>query len=185
MTWIMIGLIAIILLIILWFIVTYNGFIKLKNMCDEAFSTMDIYLKKRFDLIPNLVETVKGYANHEKETLDRVTSARSAVQGATNPGARLEAEGQLSQALGRLMMVSEAYPDLKANIGFNDLQQQLKQMETEIASSRKYYNGVIKAYNIKCETIPSNIVANLCKFEKRPLFEIENVEQRENIKVQF
>lgn len=185
MEWIMIGLIAVIVLIGIWYIATYNGFIKLKNMCEEAFSTMDIYLKKRFDLIPNLVETVKGYATHEKETLDRVTSARGAVQGANNPTDRLEAEGQLSQALGRLMMVSEAYPDLKANTNFMDLQEQLKTMETEIASSRKYYNGVVKTYNIKCESIPSNIVASIAKFEKKPLFEIENIQERENVKVQF
>ena len=154
-------------------------------MCNEAFSTMDVYLKKRFDLIPNLVETVKGYSTHEKSTLEEVTKARASVSSATTTESRLEAEGQLSQALGRLMMVSEAYPDLKANVNFMDLQSQLKLMESEIASSRKYYNGVVKTYNIKVESIPSNIVAKLCKFHQRPLFEVDNVEERQNVKVQF
>lgn len=182
MIWIVLGVVV---LILIWFVATYNGFISLRTKCEEAFSTMDVYLKKRYDLIPNIVETVKGYAKHESETLEGVIAARAKAVSATSDSEKLEAEANLSGALGRLMAISESYPDLKANQNFLDLQNQLKLMETEIASSRKYYNGVVKSYNIKCQSIPSNIVAGICGFTPKPLYEITNDVERENVKVQF
>ena len=177
--------IGIIILLIMWFISTYNSFIKLRNACEEAFSTMDVYLKKRFDLIPNLVETVKGYASHESETFEGITKARSSISGASDDTSRLKAEGELSNALSRLLMINEAYPELKADQNFLDLQNQLKVMEGEITNARKYYNAVVNKYNIKCETIPSNIIASICKFVRKPLFEVSDESQRENVSVKF
>lgn len=182
MIWIILGIVA---LILVWYVVTYNGFVSLNVKCDEAYSTMDIYLKKRYDLIPNLVETVKGYAKHESQTLENVVAARKMAVNANTPEEKAAAEGTLSGALSRLLAVSESYPELKANSNFLDLQNQLKTMESEIANSRKYYNGVVKSYNIKCQSIPSSIVASLAHFQVRPLFEITNEAERENVKVQF
>ena len=178
-----IGLIVIILIV--WIIAAYNKFIKMRNNIDEAFSTMDVYLKKRFDLIPNLVETVKGYAKHEKETLEKVIAARNACAQAGNMEERLSSEANLSSVLKQLAVVVEQYPQLKADQNFLDLQNRLNQLEEEIASSRKYYNGVTKSYNIYREVFPSNIIAGWFKFEKRPLYEIEDVEHRKNVKVEF
>ena len=161
-------LLVIIAVVAIWFIGTYNGFIQLKNKVEEAFSTMDVYLVKRYDLIPNLVETVKGYAKHESETLENVIKARNAAVSATTPAQKIESENQLSGVLTKFMALSESYPELKANTNFIDLQNQLQTMEGEIANSRKYYNGVVKQFNTKVESIPSNIVAGLCKFEKQP-----------------
>mgnify|MGYP001316305219 CR=1 FL=1 len=182
MLYIILGVIA---LIVIYGIATYNKLVSMRTSAEEGFSTMDVYLKKRYDLIPNLVETVKGYAKHEKETLENVIAARNAAVSANNPTEQLQAEGQLGQVLGRLFALSENYPDLKANTNFTDLQRQLQNIETEIAQSRKYYNGVVREYNIKCETFPSVIVANMFSFKKKPLYEIENVSERENVKVQF
>ncbi len=175
---------AVILILIIWFIATYNGFIKLKNSIEEAFSTMDVYMKKRYDLIPNLVETVKGYAKHESETLEGVIQARNMAAGANTIEGRQKGESALEATLGRLFALAENYPDLKANVNFMDLQGQLKMIEDEIANSRKYYNAVVKTYNIKRETLPSNIVAGMFNFEKKPMFEIDET-QRENVKVEF
>lgn len=176
------GFVAVVLL---WFVSTYNGFIGLRNRVEEAFSTMDVYLKKRYDLIPNIVETVKGYASHERETLEAVISARSKAVNAQGVENKLQAEQGLTGALSKLMMLTENYPDLKANVNFMDLQEQLKTMEGEIANSRKYYNGVVKMFNTKVESIPSNIVAGICGFKRQPMFEITDETQRENVKVQF
>lgn len=178
-------IIAIIVILAIWFAVSYNGFIKLKNTIEEAFSTMDVYLKKRFDLIPNLVETVKGYATHEKETLSSVMAARNAAMSANTTQDRLENENILTGTLRSLFAVAENYPDLKANQNFLDLQNQLRQLEDEIANSRKYYNAVVKQFNVKREAFPSNIIANLFHFEKRPMFEVANEKERENVKVSF
>ena len=180
-------IIAIIIIVILAIILiaTYNGLVKSRNNVEEAFSTMDVYLKKRFDLIPNLVETVKGYAAHEKETLQAVIAARSQVQSAGSVDARMEAENALSGTLRSLFAVAEAYPDLKANQGFLDLQQQLKKVEEDIANSRKYYNGSVKAYNNKCQMFPSSIIANMFHFEPRTMYEVSREEERENVKVEF
>lgn len=176
------GIVAIILI---WVIASYNGFVKLKNSIEEAFSTMDVYLKKRYDLIPNLVETVKGYAKHESETLEKVIQARNIAVGAKNVEEKLAGENMLSGTLKSLFAVAESYPDLKANTNFMDLQKQLQLLENEIASSRKYYNAVVKTYNTKREMFPSVIIAGLFKFEKKPLFEVSTEQERENVKVQF
>ncbi|MEG0365010.1 MAG: LemA family protein [Erysipelotrichales bacterium] len=180
--WIILGVIVI---IVLFFIVSYNGFITLKNKVEEAFSTMDVYLVKRHDLIPNIVETVKGYAKHESQTLENVTAARNGAVNASDLDSKLAAENQLTQTIGKLFALSESYPDLKANTNFMDLQKQLQDIETEIAQSRKYYNAVVKEYNIKVESFPSNIIASIFKFGRKPLFEVTSEEQRENVKVEF
>ena len=177
-------ILIIVVLVVVFFITAYNGFVKLKNRVEEAFATMDVYMKKRFDLIPNLVETVKGYAAHEKETLTAVTEARTSIMNASTTEERLQAEGALSGALKSLFAVSEAYPDLKASQNFLDLQQQLQKVEEDIANSRKYYNAVVREYNTKRESFPSNIVAKMFNFEKKPMFEI-NESERENVEVHF
>ena len=177
--------IGIIVVLIIIFVVMYNGFIRLKNNCDEAFATMDVYLKKRYDLIPNLVETVKGYAAHEKETLERVVAARNMAQGASTPEEKAAGESMLQGTLKSLFAVAESYPDLKANQNFMDLQVQLKAVEEDIANSRKYYNAVVKQFNTKCEVFPSNLIAGIFHFEKKPMFEVEAQEERQNVKVSF
>jgi len=179
--WIAIGIVVI---IIIWFIASYNGFVRLRNMVREAFSTMDVYMKKRYDLIPNLVETVKGYAGHEQATLEKVISARNAAAGASNVQARIEGESALTGTLKSLFALAEAYPDLKANTNFLDLQRQLQSVEADIANSRKYYNSVVRIYNTRTQSFPSVIVASIFGFRYEPLFEIEAGE-RENVKVQF
>ncbi|MDD4815760.1 MAG: LemA family protein [Clostridia bacterium] len=178
---------AFILLVIvpIWLVSSYNGFVKLRNNVDEGFSTMDIYMKKRYDLIPNLVETVKGYAKHEKSTLENVMKARYSAMNASTTEQKIENENILQGALKSLFAVTENYPDLKANENFSELQKSLKELETEIANSRKYYNGVVKIYNTKREVFPSNLVAGIFRFYKRPMFEIEDKEERKNVKVSF
>ena len=171
---------AVVVLLLLWVIATYNGFVKLAVNCDEAFSTMDVYLKKRFDLIPNLVETVKGYAAHESETLKAVTAARSAVGNSSTT-----AENILSGTLRSLFAVAESYPDLKANANFIELMEQLKAVENDIANSRKYYNAVVKKFNVKCRVFPSAIIARMFGYEAKPMFEVSSEAERENVKVDF
>lgn len=171
--------------LISWWVSTYNTMIRLKNDAEEAFSTMDVYLKKRFDLVPNFIETVKGYAKHEKETLEKVIAARNACAVQGNLEDKLASEANLSTVLKQLAVVIEKYPELKADKNFAELQSTLKQLENEIASSRKYYNGVVKQYNTKREVFPSNIIAKKHNFEKKPLYEVANVEERNNVKVEF
>ncbi|BDF59366.1 membrane protein [Christensenellaceae bacterium] len=184
--WILIGVVAaIVVIIVIWYIVAYNNFIKMKNSIEEAFATIDVYLKKRFDLIPNLVETVKGYAQHEKGTLEQVTAARSNVANSTTTEERLQNENILTGTLRSLFAVAEAYPDLKANTNFLDLQNQLNMVETDIANARKYYNANVRMFNTKLETFPTNLIARKFKFTKQPMFEVENQQERENVKVQF
>ena len=178
-------ILIIIVLIAIWVVTTYNGLIKGRNSVEEGFSTMDVYLKKRFDLIPNLVETVKGYAKHEQETLETLTAARAKVSSAGSVEERAAAENQVSGALKTLFAVAEAYPDLKANTNFLNLQNQLSQIEQDIANSRKYYNAVVKKYNNKCEMIPSSIIANMFNFARKPMFEVGSEAERENVKVEF
>ncbi len=175
---------AIVVVLLLGFIGIYNGLVKLKNTVEEAFSTMDVYMKKRHDLIPNLVETVKGYAKHEKETLEKVIQARNMATQAVNPEDVMKNENILSGTLRSLFAISENYPDLKANTNFLQLQQQLNQVENDIAASRKYYNAVVKTFNIKIESFPSNLVAGMFNFTKRTMFEIDEVE-RQNVEVKF
>jgi LemA protein len=178
-------ILGIVVVVGLFLMMAYNNFVSWRNKVDEAFSTMDVYLVKRYDLIPNLVETVKGYASHEKETLERVIAARNMAVNANTIEDKVKAEGEISGVLGRLFALSEAYPDLKANVQFLDLQSQLKVIEEDIAKARKFYNGTTRQYNTMVETFPNNIVANLFKFIKRPLFEVEDATQRQNVRVQF
>lgn len=176
-------LLAVILIIWIW--ATYNAFVRLKNNVDEGYSTMDVYMKKRYDLIPNLVETVKGYAKHEEETLEGVMQARYSCMSANNIEEKAKYENMLTGTLKSLFAVTENYPNLKADQNFIDLQNSLKTLEEEIATSRKYYNGCVKTYNIKRESFPSNMIAKWFKFEKRELFEITEVEERNAPKVDF
>jgi len=176
---------GVLVVIIIWIIASYNGFVKLKNSIEEAFSTMDVYLKKRYDLVPNLVETVKGYAKHESSTLEKVIQARNMAVGAKTIEDKVAGDNMLTGTLKSLFAVAESYPDLKANANFMDLQGQLKHLEDEIANSRKYYNAVVKTYNTKREVFPSVIVASLFKFTKKPLFEVSSEDERENVQVKF
>lgn len=187
---IVIAVVAVILVIavVAWYINTRNAFVVLKNKVEEAWATIDVYLKKRFDLIPNLVETVKGFAKHESETLEKVVAARNIAAGAKTPEEKMAAANQLTGSLRTFFnAVSEAYPDLKANSNFLDLQNQLKNIESELEASRRYYNGQVKAFNTKLEIFPSNIVANGMgeEYKKRPYFELDSEEERKNVKVQF
>ena len=160
-----------------WVWVQYNAFVRLRNNVDESYSTMDVYMKKRYDLIPNLVETVKGYAKHEEATLEGVMQARYSCMNASTTAERAESENVLTDTLKSLFAVTENYPQLQANQNFLDLQQTLKTLEEEISVSRKYYNGCVKTYNIKRESFPTNMIAKWFKFEKRDLFEIAEQEK--------
>lgn len=180
--YIVIGIIAV---IAIWVVGAYNGFIKLRNRVEEAFSTMDVYLKKRYDLIPNIVETVKGYAKHEAQTLEKVIAARNMAQSATTTEGRVEGENMLQGTLKSLFAIAEAYPDLKANANFISLQGQLTEMEGEIANARKFYNAVVKTFNTKVEVFPSNIIAKLFKFTRKTMFVVDEEAQRQNVSVQF
>lgn len=177
--------IVVVLLIIL-FVGAYNSFIRLKNVVEEAWATIDVYLKKRYDLIPNLVETVKGFAKHESETLQKVIASRNIAMQASTGEAKIAAEKELTNNLKTLFnVVAESYPQLQANTNFLDLQNQLKQIENELASARKYYNGTVKTLNTKIEMFPSNLVAGMMKLKKYPYFELDSEEERKNVKVSF
>lgn len=180
-----ITIIVLFVLIASWLILSYNGFVKLKNKIEEAFSTMDVYLKKRYDLIPNLVETVKGYAKHESETLEKVIQARNSAINAATVDSKIEKENSLQSTLSHLFALSESYPDLKANSNFITMQNDLRSIEGEIANSRKYYNAIVREFNTKCESFPSNVIASVFNFKKHPLFEIGDDTHRDNVKVSF
>jgi LemA protein len=182
--WIVLG-IVVILLIMLASI--YNGLVRLRNQVKNAWAQIDVQLKRRYDLIPNLVETVKGYMRHERETLEAVTNARNVAQRASSSGAgeRSKAESELSSALARLMVVVERYPDLKANQNFLALQEELTSTENKISFSRQYYNDSVLKYNNKTEMFPSNIVANMMNFKQSEFFEITVAEEKEAPKVSF
>ena len=177
------ALIAVIAVII-WYISTYNRLQTLKNLVEEGWSTIDVQLKKRYDLIPNLVETVKGYAKHESGTLEAVIAARNAAMTATGDG-KMAAENVLTGTLKSLFALQEAYPELKANTNFLDLQNQLKSIETEIASARRYYNGTVKELNTKIDMFFAGIVARKMRLEKRKYFELDSEEERKNVSVKF
>ena len=186
MGWIIGGVIAlVVILLIAWFVSGYNSFIRLRNKTEEAYSSMDVYLKKRYDLIPNLVETVKGYASHEKETLERVVAARNSAVSAQDAGDRIQKDNLLQSALRGLFALSEAYPDLKANASFLDLQAQLRDIEDDIEKSRRFYNGIVNQYNTRTETFPSNLIASLFHFTRKPLYEVDDAAERNSVKVQF
>ena len=177
--------IAVVVIIVLWYISAYNRFIKMKNNIEEAFATIDVYLKKRFDMIPNLVETVKGYAAHEKETLQSVIAARNNVAGSSTTEERLQNENILTNTLRSLFAVSEAYPNLKADTSFLNLQGQIQQVETDLVNARKYYNANVRMFNTKLLTFPTNLIARKFNFEKQPMFEITNDAEKENVQVKF
>ncbi|MBK8267046.1 MAG: LemA family protein [Planctomycetes bacterium] len=180
--WVILG-VAVIL--VLWAIAAYNGLVGGRNQVKNAWSQIDVQLKRRHDLIPNLVETVKGYAGHEKETLERVIQARSRAVDAKGPAAVGAAEGELSQALGRLMMLSEQYPNLKANQNFSALQEELTSTENKVGFSRQYYNDSVMHYNTRLESFPTNLIGNSFGFEKEEFFELADIAQREAPKVSF
>jgi len=178
-------LVAIVILLTLYGVSIYNSLIKLRNMVRNAWSDIDVQLKKRHDLIPNLVETVKGYAAHEKTVLENITKARSMAAQAKGPEESAQAENMLTQALRQLFAVVENYPDLKANQNFLALQEELRNVENQIQEARRYYNAVVRDYNIRTESFPSNIIASIFNFKKEEFFEIEEPEEREVPRVQF
>lgn len=175
------GIVAVLLI---YTLVIYNSLVSLSNRVEEAFSTMDVYLKKRWDLIPNIVETVKGYAKHEKATLESVTSLRNGTYNQMSASEKINANEQLTAGVTKLMMLAENYPDLKANQNFLDLSSQLTKVEDDIANSRKYYNAVVRNLNNKVEMFPSNIVAGMFGYKRRKMFETDNSE-RENIQIKL
>jgi len=177
-------IIAIIVLILIYFGVTYNSFVKLNNTVKEAFSTMDVYLKKRWDLIPNIVEIVKGYAKHEKLTLKEIIELRNSTYDNMSANEKVDVNNKLSQVINKLMAIAEAYPDLKANENFKDFSQQLTKVEDDIANSRKYYNGAVRIFNDKVQMFPSNIVAGMLGFKEQKMFEASESE-RENVQVKL
>ncbi|AKU15533.1 LemA family protein [Luteipulveratus mongoliensis] len=175
MVWVLIGIVVVLVLLVLWAVMSYNRLIKLRNLVQEAWHQIDVELKRRHDLIPNLVETVKGYAAHERGTLEEVIRARgAAMAGASTPAAAAQNENMLTQALGRLMAVAEAYPDLKANQNFLSLQAELSSTEDRIAAGRRYYNANVRELNTKVETVPTNVIAGFAKIGKEEYFEVED-----------
>ena len=174
--------IGVIVLLVIYVLITYNGFVRIKNRVEEAFSTMDVYLKKRWDLIPNIVETVKGYAKHEKSTLSEVIKLRNGAYDDMSSDEKIKANQELSKGITKIMALAEQYPDLKANENFKDLSAQLTKIEDEIANSRKYYNGTVREFNDKVQMFPSNVVAMIFGYKTKTMFEA-NEEERKNVKV--
>jgi LemA protein len=166
-------------------ILLYNRLVTLRNRAENAWSQVDVQLRRRYDLIPNLVETVKGYASHERGTFEEVTNARTRAQEARTVGEQAEAENLLTQAIGKLFAVAEDYPDLRATENFQQLQAQLDETETKIAVSRQIYNDAVLSYDTALETVPTNIVARLFSFEERQYFELEEPAAREAPQVSF
>jgi len=183
--WVVLVLVAVVLLLVLWLIALYNRLVRLRNRVDNAWAQIEVQLKRRHDLIPNLVETVKGYAAHERETFEEVTRARAAAQQAQGPAQAAVAEGILGQALGRLFAVAEAYPELKANENFLDLQAQLRDTEDKIAVSRQVYNDTVLTFDNAIQTFPAVMLATTLGFTKREFFEVEDAAQREPPQVSF
>ena len=183
MTTLLYLILGILVIAILWLIALYNGLIKLKNRTDEAWSDIDVQLKKRYDLIPNLIETIKGYAQHEKETLENVVEARNAAMSAQGAG-KAKAENALSETLKSIFALSENYPDLKANQNFLQLQDELSDTENKIQAARRFYNTNVRDFNTKIQTFPNNIIAGKLKFTNKEFFQANDVE-KENIAVKF
>lgn len=181
-------LIIIVIVIIVWGVMVYNSLIRLKNRVREAWSDIDVQLKRRYDLIPNLIETVKGYAKHESQTFKNVVEARNAAMSTQESGdtkAQAEAENMLSSTLKSIFALSENYPDLKANQNFLELQQELSDTENKIQASRRFYNGNVRDFNTKIELFPNNIMAGMLNFKTQDFFEIEDDKEKENVKVKF
>ena len=182
MLWI---LLAVVVLLIIWVIGIYNGLVSSRQKVDNAWSQIDVQLQRRFDLIPNFVETVKGYMTHESETFEKITALRTSWANSSTVGEKAKLDGELSGALKTIMAVSENYPDLKANTNFSELSEELRNTENKISFSRQFYNDSVTMYNTKLELFPSNIVANMFNFKARELFAAESDEARKNVKVDF
>lgn len=180
-------ILGIIVLLVLWVVLSYNGLVSKVNRTKEAWADIDVQLKRRYDLIPNLVETVKGYATHEREAFENVTAARSAAMQAGTPAAKADAENQLSGTLKSLFAVAEAYPDLKANQNFLQLQQQLGDTEDKIQAARRFYNANVQDLNTSIQSFPGNVIANSFHFQKMDLFQLADADAaaREPVKVSF
>lgn len=176
---------VVIVIVALAVIGIYNGLVRQRNEVRNSWAQIDVQLKRRHDLIPNLVETVKGYASHERETLDAVISARGKAVNASGVANQAAAEGELSQALGRLMMVAEAYPDLKANQNFSSLQEELTSTENKIGFARQYYNDTVMKYNTKIQSFPPNIIAGMFNFQEEEYFELQDESERKAPEVKF
>lgn len=178
-------ILLVVLVLIVWFLSAYNGLVRLRNSVKNAWSQIDVQLKRRHDLIPNLVETVKGYATHEKSTFDAVVKARSAALSAQNISEKIQAEQNLSGALGRLLLLVENYPDLKANQNYLALQEELTSTENKIGFARQFFNDQVMTYNNKIQSIPTNYIANFFQFKEETFFEVQDAVEREVPKVQF
>ena len=177
--------IAVVVILFLWFIGTYNRLISAKNAADNSWADIDVQLKRRYDLIPNLVETVKGYAGHEKTLFENITKARSVAMGAKTPAEHAAAENALSGTLKTLFAVAENYPDLKASQNFMELQSELRDTEDKVQASRRFYNANVRDWNTLIQQVPTNLVANPMKFTARQFFEVAEADQREAPKVSF
>lgn len=180
-----IAIVVIIILIVLAFVAIYNGLMQSKLKVENAWSQINVQLQRRFDLIPNLVETVKGYMSHEQETLTKITELRTAWANASTVQEKSELNNQLSGTLKSILAVSESYPDLKANTNFAAMQEELRNTENKISYARQFYNDSVTMYNTKLKTIPSNIVAGLLHLQDQPLFTVESDEAAKNVKVDF
>ena len=180
-TYIVIGVLVVLVVLVLF---TYNNLVQLRNKVNEAFSTMDVYLKKRYDLIPNLVDIVKGYAQHETDTLQEVTKMRVNAQRGDLDTA-IDSEVKIGDALKSLLVVVEKYPELKANTNFLDLQERLSKMEEEIAFSRRYYNGSVREYNNKCQMFPFNLIAGMFGFKSMPMYQVDSEQERKVVDVKL
>ncbi len=178
-------LLAVVFFIFIWAKGAYNSMVSQDEQVTSAWSQVENVYQRRSDLIPNLVETVKGYAAHEAGTLEKVVQARNMAASATNMEDKIQGENMLQGTLKSLFAIAEAYPDLKANQNFMDLQAQLQRLEDEIANARKYYNAIVKEFNTKTESFPSNIIAGIFKFTRKPMFEVNEEAEREAVKVQF
>ncbi|MFH0878191.1 MAG: LemA family protein [Lentisphaerota bacterium] len=178
-------LLAVPVILVLWFFAAYNGLIRLRNQVQNAWAQIDVQLKRRHDLIPNLVETAKGYVKHERETLETITKARNVAAQASGVGEASKAEGALSGALSKFFMVVESYPDLKANQNFLALQEELASTENKVGFARQAYNDQVMSYNTRIESVPTNIVANMFTFKKAEFFEIQDQAEKAVPKVQF
>lgn len=178
-------ILGIIVFLVIGIIAVYNSLVTTNIKADNAWSQIDVQLQRRFDLIPNFIETVKGYMNHEKEVLEKVTALRSSFGKATGVSEKAKLDEELSKAVNSILVTAENYPDLKASTNFSELSEELRNTENKIAFSRQFYNDAATAYNVKLALFPSNIIANMFRFVKRELFVTENEEARKNVKVEF
>ena len=178
-------ILLVIVLLVIWIIAIYNGLVRAKLKVDNAWSQIDVQLQRRFDLIPNFVETVKGYMSHESETFEKIAALRTSWANSSTVSEKAKLDGELSEALKTIMAVSENYPDLKANTNFSELSEELRNTENKISFSRQFYNDSVTMYNEKLQMFPSNIIAGMFNFKERDLFVVDNDEARKNVKVDF